>query len=364
MKNKFFFLLAASFILTSFSFAQSKDSISKFKIGGYIDTYYAYYTDSVPPNNYQKFPVVSPKSEIFGLNIIQITAQYTSSKIRALTTIHYGDIPSSAWSKVYNMIQEANVGIRLSKNVWLDAGFFKTHIGAETLLPKDNIVSSLAMISYYEPWLQAGIKLSYLPNDKLIMCLHVLNGYNIYLDNNKSKSVGLSLSYLLGNKGSLSYYNILGEESPEGTKNKHLRLLNNVVFNYQLTEKLKTSIGVDYIAQQHSNLLDSAKSASVYSAILTFKYQLKPQFGIYVRGEMFSDKDGFLTGQIKDLTGKSTGYIVNGGTIGVEYKPTESSFIRLEGRELIMEKNQEIFIFEGHKKNYRSEILLNFGVWF
>jgi hypothetical protein len=364
MQKKYIVLSLISGLLLTKGSAQTKDSASKFKISGYVDAYFAYYTDSVGTNNYQKFPVISPKSNVFGLNIIQLTAQYSDSKIRAVATLHYGDIATSAWSPVFNIIQEANAGVRLSKKVWLDAGFFKTHIGTEALLPKDNIASSLAIITFYEPWWQAGVKLTYTPNDKLLLCLHVLNGYNTYVDNNKSKSYGISFGYTFNDKMSIGYYNLIGDEMPDNSASKHLRFLNNLVLNYQVTSKLKAIVGVDYITQQHSVLIDTTKTASVYSAIVTLKYQAKPKFGIYARGETFSDKDGFLTGAMTDKTGKSTGYILNGATLGFEYKPTENSFIRLEGRELMMDKNQELFIWKGYMKNNRSEVMLNLGVWF
>ncbi len=358
----------------SVTFSQQNDSLllntlekktsETFKISGYLDAYYSYYSDSIGINNYEKFPVISPKSNQFGLNIIQITAQYSAEKVRALATLHYGDIPSSAWSPDFNMIQEANAGIRLSKKIWLDAGFFKTHIGTEALLPKDNITSSLAIITFYEPWWQSGIKLSYLPSDKLLLCLHVLNGYNTYIDNNKSKSFGITLTYTINEKGSLGYYNLLGNELPENISGKHMRFLNNIVFNYQFTPKLKANIGFDYITQQNSQILNSQKTASAYSGIITFKYQAKPLFGIYVRGETFSDENGFLTGYILDANKKITGYIVSGVTLGMEYKPKDNAFVRLEGRNLKMDDNQKIFLTDGKNTNSRLEILVNLGVSF
>ncbi len=364
------------FLFSSFfnSFAQQKDTShvneienklpESIKISGYIDTYYAYYTDSVGTNNCQKIPDVSPKSNQFGINIFQITAQYSSEKVRAIGTLHYGDIPSAAWSTDFNMIQEANVGVRIAKKIWIDAGFFKTHIGTEALLPKDNITSSLSVITFYEPWWQAGFKLSYTPSDKLLLCLHVLNGYNIFIDNNKSKSYGLSVVYILGEKGSIGYYNLIGEESPEGIAGNHMRFLNNLVFNYQFTKKLKANIGVDYISQQNSVITDTTKTASIYSGIITLKYQIKPKFGIYVRGETFSDKDGFLTGVITDDKGKKSGYICNGATLGFEYKPTDNSFIRVEGRDLMMNASQKIFRTDGKNTNSRLEAMINFGISF
>ena len=267
------------------------------------------------------------------------------------------------------MIQEANAGVRLTKKIWLDAGLFKTHIGTEALLPKDNIASSLSIITFYEPWWQAGIKLSYAPTDKWLFCLHILNGYNTYIDNNKSKSVGLAISYALSDKGNINYFNLVGDEFPDGTKDKHLRFLNNVVFNYQLTPKLKVSAGADYITQTNSNIVDtvirkSDKTAVVYSGILTLKYQFVPKFGMYARGETFSDNDGFLTGTMVDEDLKITGYKVSGATLGVEFKPMDNAFIRLEARDLMMDSRQKIFhTAGGTNTNSRLEAMVNVGVW-
>ena len=143
-----------------------------------------------------------------------------------------------------------------------------------------------------------------------------------------------------------------------------MRFLHNLVFNYQFSKKIKANIGFDYITQQNSNILDTLKSASVYSAIITLKYQIKPSFGIYVRGETFSDENGFLTGTLLDANNKITGYVVNGATLGMEYKPKDNAFIRLEGRNLQMDNDQKIFRTDGKDTNNRYEIMVNLGVSF
>lgn len=339
------------------SSAQFKDSTSEFKFSGYADVYYARYTDSVGAGNYEKFPVISPKNNEFGLNIIQLTAQYTSTKLRAIATLHYGDIPASAWSPVFNMIQEANIGVKLGKKVWLDAGLFKTHIGTEALLPKDNIASSLSIITVYEPWFQSGVKLSYLPNDKFLFCLHILNGYNTFVENNSRKSVGVSFVYTMNDKFNFGYYNLIGDEMPDSVKTSHVRFLNNFVFNYQVTPKLKAVAGFDYIGQQNSGLVDNTKYASVYSAIITLKYQATHMFGVYGRYEMFNDKEGFLSGP-------ANCYQLYGATIGLEVKPMDNSYIRLEGRDLMMDNSEKIFRTDGKYTNSRYEVMINAGVWF
>jgi hypothetical protein len=355
------------FFILFFSFcglAQVKDTTASFKFGGYADAYYAYYSDSVGTTNYQKFPAVSPRSNVFGLNVLQLTGQYTSDKIRSAAALFFGDIPASAWSPVFNFLQEANIGYRLSKKIWLDAGLFKTHIGTEALMPRENIASSLSIITLYEPWFQSGIKLSIAPNNRLSFCLHILNGYNTFVETNKKKSIGVTILYLLGEKGSIGYYNLLGDETPDNIKTSHFRTLHNLVFNYDLSKKLKLSTGVDYISQSHSDISDSTKTASIYSAILTLRYQVRSKLGIYLRGEMFSDQSGFLTGRILDANKNYHGYTVNGATVGFEYKMNGNSFIRLESRELFMAQAQQIFRNNGTNTNQRLEVMLHTGIWF
>ena len=102
----------------------------------------------------------------------------------------------------------------------------------------------------------------------------------------------------------------------------------------------------------------------MYTALATLKFQAKPRFGIYGRFEWFQDPQGFMTGTFRDWTGKLTGYKLWGLTAGVEYKPTNSSYVRLEGRDLTMDYNQLIFYRNGYFNNYRMEVMLNMGVTF
>ncbi len=366
MKRIYSVLGVLIFLFSIQAHSQNNDSTAAFKLSGYVDAYYALYSDSVGNNNYQQFPDICPKSNVFGINVAQLTGQYTSKRARAVATFHFGDTPTSAWSPVFNIIQEANAGLRICDKLWLDAGLFKTHIGTEALLPKDNITSSLAVITYFEPWWQAGAKLSYTPNDKFLICLHVLNGYNTYVDNNKKKSFGLAFNYYFNEKGNIGYYNLIGDEFPDGTPSSHLRILNNVVFTYQLTPKFKAIIGADFITQQHSYIADTTKTANIYSGIISLKFQAKPKFAIYARGENFTDSQGMLTGVIVDSKNKLTGYVLNGATLGFEYKPMDNAFVRLEARDLIMDKDQLIFHNANSKTNTNSrlEAMINIGVTF
>ncbi|MEO5570285.1 MAG: outer membrane beta-barrel protein, partial [Bacteroidia bacterium] len=164
-----------TFLFSVKCFSQAKDSTSQILLSGYVDAYYAYYTDSVGTGNFQKFPSVSPRSEQFGLNAVCLTAQYDADKIRGVCTLHYGDIPASSWSGTFNNIMEAHAGVKIIDKLWIDAGFFRTHVGTEGLLPKENFASSVSIPTYYEPYFESGVRLNYLPTDRLSINLFLLN---------------------------------------------------------------------------------------------------------------------------------------------------------------------------------------------
>jgi hypothetical protein len=348
-------------------FSQTLDSLKlkniPISISGYVDAYYAYYTDSLRTGDFQKFPSVSPRSNQFALNTAQISFSYDAEKVRGLATFHFGDIPKSTWSSTYNSIMEAHAGVRVFKKLWLDVGFFRTHFGTENLLPKENFTSSVSVCTYYEPYYESGIRLNYNPNEKLAINILIINGYGIYEDNNNKKSVGMLITYILGRNGNIGYSNYIGDDSPKSDTVTHTRILQNLFLNYQIN-KLKIQIGGDYGIQKHSYINDNTKSATMYAGVASFRYELISKIAVYGRYEIFNDPQGFMSGVITDKNNMLTGYKLWGATLGVEYKPTENSYIRIEGRRLNMDKNQEIFHWNNENTNLRYEAMLNFGISF
>ncbi len=335
---------------------------SNFKISGYVDAYYSYYTDSVGVGDFQKFPTISPVSNQFGINIAVLSAEYNSNKARGIVTLHYGDIPQAMWSSKYNAIMEAHAGIKIHPKIWLDAGLFRTHFGTEGLMPKENLLSSISINTFYEIAFEAGARLNYIPNDKISISLYALNGYNTFEDNNKKKSFGLLATYALSDKGNIGYSNYIGDDTPEADSISHMRIHNNLFMNYQMN-KMKYQIGIDYCTQSNSDTTHS-KSANMFSGIITAKYQVVKKFAIAARGELFSDPQGFMSAVIVDKAGKSTGYNMWGATLGIEYIPIDNAYIRLEARQIQMDKNEEIFYWDKESTSSRTEFLINMGISF
>ncbi len=342
---------------------KATESLPKLTVSGYVDAYFAYYADSVGIGKFQKFPSIAPRNG-FGLNTAVLSVKYTDIKAHGIITLHYGDIAKSAWSSTFNNIMEANAGFRICKKVWIDAGFFRTHIGAEGLLPKENFTSSVSVGTFYETYYESGLRLKFDPTDRLAINLFILNGYGMYEDNNSKKSVGILVTDSIGKKGNIGYSNYIGDDTPDAADSiSHLRIYQAFFFNYVIG-KLKLQLGFDYAVQENSDISDKKEQASMYSGVLAMKYQMKEKFSIYSRAEIFNDPQGFMSGVFTDKKDKLTGQKLWGATFGLEYKPTEKTYVRLEGRRLQMDADQKIFRENGKDSDNRFETIFNIGISF
>lgn len=332
-------------------------------VSGYVDAYYGYYTNEQEANAFQPFTTVSPRNERFGLNIAQIGVHYRSKKVRSNFTLHYGDIPQATWSSEFKNIQEANVGFQFVKDWWLDLGLFTTHIGTESFIPKNNFLSSNAVVTYNEPFYQAGAKLSYEGFEKLSLQLWVVNGYNSFLDKNEAKSFGALLSYQFNETTSLTYTNLLGRESLDSISPNQFRTYHNLYLNTRFNEQLFVTLGGDFGTQSNSDLDESGQSAIMYGALVTVRYQFDPRWSVTTRGEFFKDENGFISGVFPTNNGNTAGLQLWGITLGGEFKPTKNAYIRIEARYLDAE-NKLIIFDNGFNESNRYEAMLTLGYSF
>ena len=350
--------LVALLLFVSTAALYSQD-FTKFSLSGYVDTYYSWDNDK-NGNTLRQFSSIAPYREEFRLNIAQVSLKYNDEKVHGAITLQYGDIPQVNWPANQQFIQEAYVGFRPAKRLWIDAGYFLTHIGAEGLLPKSNFLSSLALGTYYEPFYQSGIRVSYEFSPKFYGALHLLNGYNVFTDNNKNKSVGLTLGFKPKDNLEVIYNNLIGNEMPSGVDGK-TRIYNNLVVKFSPSKKVDILLGGDVAMQERSGITDSTSSAVMYSGLAAIKFKPTTKFAVSVRGELFNDKDGFLSGVIAQSDGTAAGLNAFGITLGFEVRPVSNAYFRMEGRYLAAADKQKIFF---DNSNSRIEAITSIGVEF
>ena len=52
------------------------DTTGKVLLSGYVDAYYAHYSDSSSSDGYSKFPTCAPRNNQLGINMLQLSAKY------------------------------------------------------------------------------------------------------------------------------------------------------------------------------------------------------------------------------------------------------------------------------------------------
>ncbi len=339
------------------------DSTGKLSFSGYIDTYYGFYTDTVGAGGFVKFPTVSARNNQFGLNMIQFSTKYESNDFHGTATVFIGDVSESAWSPTLKYVQEANVGFRVFKKLWLDAGYFRTHIGLESIQPRENMALSIATTTYFEPYFMSGAKLTWIQSPKWSFQLNAFNGFNSFVENNANKALGASISYAPNDKFSSTFSSLVCDESPDGFNRPQTRLYNNWIGIYKTTH-WTVGYELNYGFQTNSQLTDSSKTAQFFSTLLAAKYRLDTKWASYTRFELFEDGSEVLTGPIENANHQLVGLDITGFTLGMEYKPIPNSYFRLEGRVLSTKANEDIFYYNSVSRNQRLEVLFGLGVWF
>ncbi len=360
-KYVFVFLLCGLSRLAVAQEAPEDTTAHQLSVGLYVDAYYAAYSGS-PAAPYAEYVTVGARDNSLGLNVAQFSLHYTQARLRGNFTFHSGDIAGASWSADFPYVQEANVGLRLGGDWWLDAGFFRTHIGTESFLPKNNLLSSTAYVTYNEPFYQAGARLSYAPaGTKWHVEAWLLNGYNSFVDNNGAKSVGMLISYAPTEATSLTYTNLLGNEAEPQANTNLFRVYQNAYWNQQWGDHFSSILGFDLGIQSNSRLAGAEQSALLYAGLLTLRYQFDPSWSVTTRGEVFHDENGFISGVLPVRGGGLAGADLTALTLGTEYRPSPNAYLRAEARYARTPEDVQLFADDRTFTDRRWELLFTFG---
>lgn len=338
MKN---FLLIVFCVLGIAAQAQDSNGLT---IGAYADAYYSWYSGADAPAR-QIHEGIGAYHNNLGLNVAQATMAYKSDKMRGVATLHFGDIPGIAWGDNYRNVQEANAGFRLAKGLWLDAGFFKTHVGTESFLPKDNLMSIITLGTFYGPFYQSGARLSYSTESEWRFELHAINGYNRHIDNNNTKTFGVLVSKKFSDRFFMSYSNMIGNERLIASSQEEFLIYQNIYVNFT-GESVELQIGID-VAITDDGTDGESFGEPLLAPLITYKYHFNDRFAVAARAEMFSDEGQVNSTAIRPVLRNTDndpelesafeyglGQTVFGGTFSFEYKPSDIGFLRLESRYL------------------------------
>lgn len=197
MKNILFLVMLLTATVTS-----AQVDTSALSISGFVETYYTF--DMNQPDNHTRpaFLYNYNRHNEVNLNLGYVKAAYAENAVRAnlaLMAGTYANANLAAEPGVLQNIYEANAGIRVSrtKNLWLDAGIFSSHIGFESAHSPSCWTLTRSILAENSPYYESGVKLSYTSdNQKLFVSGLILNGWQRIqrIDGNNTPAGGYQLT--------------------------------------------------------------------------------------------------------------------------------------------------------------------------
>jgi hypothetical protein len=305
--------------LKHFSFNFYVDAYCNITFGGPNDT-----SEMIP------FSANSPVHNQIRLNVAAFEMYYNAEKVRGKFVLQYGDMPNlltdanSEWVKT---IRQANFGLRIVKDLWVDVGYIFNPVEYESAWPIVNEISYVTVGAYFAPGSVLGVKLSYKFSEKFSGGIMAGNPFSIaYAENTRLAGI-MFLTYRPLSNLSITYNNFFGNQALKTAEIDNNILYNNFIADYTPGKHFELTGQFDLGGQTNSTPPpDTNDIATMFSGFFQVKYKLNQHFSGAVRYEVFNDPDGFLSG-VNPLTNR--GLRTDGLGISLEYRPVPFGFFRL-----------------------------------
>lgn len=324
-------LFALIFLLSvNHAFAQADSTQSKLTVSGYLEPYYQYDFGQPVNNSRPGFVYSHNRHNEFNVNLGFIKAAYYDGTVRANLALAAGTYMNANYAAepgVLKNIYEANAGVKLSKtrDLWVDAGIFASHIGFESAVGKDNWMLTRSITADNTPYYLSGVKLTYnTPNGKWLLSGLAFNGWQQIQRSDNSSRIGLGtqVQYKPTARLTLNSSTFLGA-SPDSTNRN--RLFHNFYGIWQATDKLGFTAGFDFGIQQP---VESSSDYNPWQSInLLVRYQVADKWWLAGRYENYLDRDGIII-----ATGSPNGFNTDNYALNVDFAPAKNVLWRVEGR--------------------------------
>ncbi|NJO01090.1 MAG: outer membrane beta-barrel protein [Bacteroidia bacterium] len=142
------------------SLNQEKEEKAEITVGGYVDAYYGY-NFAQPEGSVPYFVSMARHNEV-NINLAFVDVRYTSPNVRARFAPGFGTYMNANYANeegVLKNLLEASVGVRLVKNIWLDAGILPSPYTNEGPISKDQLMYTRSFAPEYVPYYLAGARL-------------------------------------------------------------------------------------------------------------------------------------------------------------------------------------------------------------
>jgi Putative beta-barrel porin-2, OmpL-like. bbp2 len=336
MKNAFILILLIKSLVVAYSqntHPLNRDTttsmVGNISIGGYIDTYYSYYSRN-PDDDYAPYLVNSSRKNSIAVNLAYIEVQYNSENVRVRLAPGFGTYMNLNYANepgTLKNIVEGYVGVRLSekRNVWLDAGIFGSPYTNESPVSKDHLMYTRSLAAEYSPYYLSGAKLSFPLADRWKASFFLLNGWQVIDDTNSRKSLGTQIEYRHNDKMTFHWNTYLGDERSGSQQDYRTRLFTDLFWIHKLNDHW------DFTADAYVGLqkFDGRESKMWWQANGVARYTFTPKSSLAGRFEVFRDGDAVVA---ENEIAEGVGFIVYSSGLCYNYKIHRNALFRVEGR--------------------------------
>jgi hypothetical protein len=333
----------------------------KITIGGYLDAYYGYDFDK-PEGNDKAYFVSMARHNEMNINLAYIDIKFSSNKVRARFVPSFGTYINSNYvnepGTLKNLV-EASVGIKLYKDIWLDAGVFGSPYTNESAISKDHLMYTRSFAPEYVPYYLSGAKLALPIGKKIMAYLYLLNGWQVIKDNNDQKSIGTQLEIRPNDQLLINWNTYVGSEQSDLTPDFRTRYFSDIYLIYNPSAKFSATACVYYGMQDRVNDLGGQYSSEWFTTNVIGKYNFTDKFGISGRLEYFNDPESVQITPITDAEGFSS----YSASLCLNYKVAPNALLRLESRTFFSDK--KVYLNESNSPSQNNQwAVANMTVWF
>lgn len=336
-------LTIAILSFTTLCFSQDDPKPSPFSVSGYLETYYVYDLNKPESNTRPGFIYSFNRHNEVNVNIGFIKGSYNTDNVRAnlaLMTGTYANANLAAEPGVLKNIYEANAGVKISstKNLWVDAGIFGSHIGFESAVGKDCWNLTRSILADNTPYYEAGAKISYTSdNQKWFLSGLILNGWQRMqrVEGNSLPSFGTQITFKPSASVTLNSSSFIGTDKPDSAR--QMRYFHNFYGIFQLSEKVGLIVGFDYGVEEKS--AETSSTNSWLSPVVIARFAITDKAAIAVRAEYYDDSKGVIV-----ATGTPNGFKTTGLSANFDYQIIPNALWRVEVRNFT--SKDEVFVKE------------------
>jgi hypothetical protein len=189
------------------------------------------------------------------------------------------------WRAIY----EASAGFKLSRRqaLWLDAGVFPSHIGAESAIGINHPTLTRSLAAENSPYYETGLRLSYTPSSGTwSAALLLLNGWQHIrrTPGNTGRSLGTQFTWTPNKKFTLNWSQFAGNDKPDTAR--QFRLFQNIYGLWQASSNWYLVLAFDIGWQRKRNQPGYDRW---FTPQLVAQYKPADRWAFAVRAEYYAD---------------------------------------------------------------------------